>query len=145
MGKGRQATWKPLVAWSLTGSVLVVLAAALVLLGLNASRLNASRLDAGQIGLYGLLSDHAGGRSCGRWPSWRPAWSRSSSRPAPARGGLGVRAAPRREPERRQQLAWLGYVGALTVVWAVLLVLANLLVRGQAMAWSPACSGASCS
>ena len=35
-------------------------------------------------------------------------------------------------PERRQQLAWLGYVGALTVVWAVLLVLANLLVRGQA-------------
>jgi hypothetical protein len=56
MGKVRQATWKPLVAWSLTGSVLVVLAAALVLLGLNASRLNASRLDAGQIGLYGLLS-----------------------------------------------------------------------------------------
>ena len=35
-------------------------------------------------------------------------------------------------PERRQQLAWLGYVGALTVVWAVFLVLANLLVRGQA-------------
>src|SRR6185437_10377082 len=56
MGKVRQATWKPLVAWSLTGSVLVVLAAALVLLGLNASRLNASRLDAGQIGLYSLLS-----------------------------------------------------------------------------------------
>ena len=56
MGKVRQATRKPLVAWSLTGSVLVVLAAALVLLGLNASRLNASRLDAGQIGLYGLLS-----------------------------------------------------------------------------------------
>ena len=56
MGKVRQATRKPLVAWSLTGSVLVVLAAALVLLGLNASRLNASRLNAGQIGLYGLLS-----------------------------------------------------------------------------------------
>ena len=56
MGKVRQATRKPLVAWSLTGSALVVLAAALVLLGLNASRLNASRLDAGQIGLYGLLS-----------------------------------------------------------------------------------------
>jgi hypothetical protein len=56
MGKVRQATRKPLVAWSLTGAVLVVLAAALVLLGLNASRLNASRLDAGQIGLYGLLS-----------------------------------------------------------------------------------------
>ena len=35
-------------------------------------------------------------------------------------------------PERRQQLAWLGYVGALTVVWAVLLVLANFLVRGEA-------------
>jgi len=33
-------------------------------------------------------------------------------------------------PERRQQLAWLGYVGALTVVWAVLLGLANILVRG---------------
>ena len=51
MGTVRQATRKSLVAWSLTGSVLVVLAAALVLLGLNASR-----LDAGQIGLYGLLS-----------------------------------------------------------------------------------------
>jgi hypothetical protein len=51
MGKVRQATWKPLVAWSLTGSVLVMLAAALVLLGLNASRLNV-----GEIGLYGLLS-----------------------------------------------------------------------------------------
>ena len=56
MGKVRQATRKPLVAWLLTGSVLVVLVAALVLLALNASRLNASRLDAGQIGLYGLLS-----------------------------------------------------------------------------------------
>src|ERR1700761_6882529 len=56
MGKVRQATRKPLVAWSLTGSVLVVLLAALVLLALNASRVNASRLDAGQIGLYGLLS-----------------------------------------------------------------------------------------
>ena len=33
--------------------------------------------------------------------------------------------------ERRQQLAWLGYVGALTVVWAVLMVLANVLVRGR--------------
>ena len=33
-------------------------------------------------------------------------------------------------PERRQQLAWLGYVGALTVIWAVLLGLAGFLVRG---------------
>jgi hypothetical protein len=56
MGKVRQATRKPLVAWSLTGSALVVLAAALVLLGLNASRVNASRLNAGLIGFYGLLS-----------------------------------------------------------------------------------------
>ena len=56
MGEIRLAARKPLVAWSLTGSALVVLAAALVLLGLNASRLNASRLNAGQIGLYGLLS-----------------------------------------------------------------------------------------
>ena len=53
MGKVRQATREPLVAWSLTGSALVVLAAALVLLGLNASQPDASRLDAGQIGLYG--------------------------------------------------------------------------------------------
>jgi len=44
------------VAWALTGSALVVLAAALLLLGLNASRLNASRLNAGLIGFYGLLS-----------------------------------------------------------------------------------------
>jgi hypothetical protein len=41
MGKVRLAARKPLVAWSLTGSALVALAAALVLLGLNASRLNA--------------------------------------------------------------------------------------------------------
>ncbi len=56
MGEIRHAARKPLVAWSLTGSALVVLAAALVLLGLNASRLNASRLNVGAIGLYGLLS-----------------------------------------------------------------------------------------
>jgi hypothetical protein len=51
VGEVRHATRKPLAAWSLTGSALVVLAAALVLLGLNASRLNA-----GRIGFYGLLS-----------------------------------------------------------------------------------------
>ena len=56
MGEIRLAARKPLVAWSLTGLALVVLAAALVLLGLNASRLNASRLNVGEIGLYGLLS-----------------------------------------------------------------------------------------
>jgi hypothetical protein len=56
MGEIRHAARKPLVAWSLTGSALVVLAAALVLLGLNASRFNASRLNAGQIGFYSLLS-----------------------------------------------------------------------------------------
>ena len=56
MGKVRHAARKPLVAWSLTGSALVVLAAALVLLGLNASQLDASRLNASQIGIYGLLS-----------------------------------------------------------------------------------------
>jgi hypothetical protein len=33
---------KPLVAWALTGSALVVLAAALVLLGLNAERMLAA-------------------------------------------------------------------------------------------------------
>ncbi len=266
MGKVRQATRKPLVAWSLTGSVLVVLAAALVLLGLNASRLNASRLDAGQIGLYGLLSvgvlAYAGAGSLiarrvpgnaigwllglaglsltvamlteqyalyglatapgavpaakvagvlsaatvaltvillfvlvllfpdGRLPSprWRPVlWALAVvaaglvaqqfqagtmisggitnalngpgvSYPNPLGvlpqngwfsgllagifilalvAGLLVVASVfvRRRgasPERRQQLAWLGYVGALTVVWAVFLVLANLLVRGQA-------------
>jgi hypothetical protein len=56
MGEIRLAARKPLVAWSLTGSALVVLAAALLLLGLNASRPNASRLNAGLIGFYGLLS-----------------------------------------------------------------------------------------
>jgi hypothetical protein len=34
--------------------------------------------------------------------------------------------------ERRQQLAWLGYVGLLTVVWIVLMTLANFLLRGRA-------------
>jgi hypothetical protein len=56
MGEIRLAARKPLVAWSLTGLALVVLAAALLLLGLNASRPNASRLDVGLIGFYGLLS-----------------------------------------------------------------------------------------
>ena len=51
MGETRHAARRPLAAWSLTVSALVVLAAALVLLGLNASRLNA-----GGIGFYGLLS-----------------------------------------------------------------------------------------
>ena len=54
MGKVRQATRKPLVAWSLTGSVLVVLAAALLLLGLNAGggrfRGNAGGRITGQVG-----------------------------------------------------------------------------------------------
>jgi hypothetical protein len=266
MGKVRQATRKPLVAWSLTGSALVVLAAALVLLGLNASRVNASRLNAGLIGFYGLLSvgalAYAGAGSLiarrvpgnaigwllglagltltaamlteqyalyglatapgtvpaakvagvlsgaavaltvvllfvlvllfpdGRLPSprWRPVlWAvavvtaglvaqqfQAGTRitggivNALDRAGvaypnpLGI--LPRNgwfsgllagifilalvaallilasvfvrrrgaSPERRQQLAWLGYVGALTVVWAVLLVLSSLLIRGQA-------------
>ena len=56
MGKVRHAVRPSLVAWTLTGSALFVLAAALVLLGLNASRPNASRLDAGIIGFYCLLS-----------------------------------------------------------------------------------------
>jgi hypothetical protein len=51
MGETRHAARRPLAAWALTVSALVVLAAALVLLGLNASR-----LDAGRIGFYGLLS-----------------------------------------------------------------------------------------
>src|SRR5690349_18227834 len=50
MGETRHAARRPLAAWSLTVAALVVLAAALVLLGLNASRLNA-----GLIGFYGLL------------------------------------------------------------------------------------------
>jgi hypothetical protein len=56
MGKVRLGTRKPLAAWVLTGSALVVLAAALVLLGLNASRFSASRLSGGIVGLYCLLS-----------------------------------------------------------------------------------------
>jgi hypothetical protein len=51
MGETRRAGRRPLAAWSLTVSALVVLAAALVLVGLNASR-----LDAGRTGFYGLLS-----------------------------------------------------------------------------------------
>jgi hypothetical protein len=37
--------------------------------------------------------------------------------------------------ERRQQLAWLGYVGVLTVFWIVVLSLAGLLVRGPDNGW----------
>ena len=266
MGEIRHAARKPLLAWSLMGSALVVLAAALVLLGLNASRLNASRLNASQIGFYGLLSvgalayAGAGGLIArrvpgnaigwllgltglsltvamlteqyalyglatapgtvpaakvagvlsgaavaltvillfvlvllfpdGRLPSrrWRPAlWALAVvavglvaqqfqagimisggiidaldeagvSYPNPLGvlpqhgwfsgllAGIFVLAlvtgllvvasvfVRRRgaSPERRQQLAWLGYVGALTVVWIVLLTLANFLLRGRA-------------
>ena len=38
-------------------------------------------------------------------------------------------------PERRQQSAWLGYVGALTVVWIVFLGLASWLAPGHANNW----------
>ena len=38
-------------------------------------------------------------------------------------------------PERRQQLAWLGYVGALTVIWILSLGLANGLAKGAADSW----------
>ena len=38
-------------------------------------------------------------------------------------------------PERRQQLAWLGYVGALTVAWILCLVLASGLAPGPANSW----------
>jgi hypothetical protein len=55
MGEVRHAARKLLAAWSLTGLILAVLAAALVLLALNASR-PATRLNAGLIGFYGLLS-----------------------------------------------------------------------------------------
>jgi hypothetical protein len=55
MGETRRWARKPLAAWSLAVATLVVLAAALVLLGLNASRLNA-----GGIGFYGLLSQRPG-------------------------------------------------------------------------------------
>jgi hypothetical protein len=51
MGETRHAARRPLAAWSLAVATLVVLAAALVLLGLNASRIHA-----GRIGFYGLLS-----------------------------------------------------------------------------------------
>src|SRR6478609_3471108 len=261
MGETRRTARRPLVAWSLTVATLVVLAAALVLLGLNASRTDTGRIGfyillsvgvlayagaggliarrvpgnaigwllslAGltltvamlteQYALYGLATAAgaapaakvAGSLSAaavvvtifvlfvlvllfpdGRLPSprWRPVpWAlavvvagvvaQSFQTGTEVTGGitnaldaagvgypnpLGV--LPRHgwfsallagifflalvagllvvvsvfvrrrgaSPERRQQLAWLGYVGALTVVWGVLLVLANLLVRGQA-------------
>jgi len=38
-------------------------------------------------------------------------------------------------PERRQQLAWLGYVGALTVAWILCLVLVSWLAPGPANGW----------
>jgi len=38
-------------------------------------------------------------------------------------------------PERRQQLAWLGYVGALSVIWVLSLGLATWLAPGHANNW----------
>jgi hypothetical protein len=41
----------------------------------------------------------------------------------------------RATPERRQQLRWLGYVGALTIVWILSIGLANGLAKGAAASW----------
>jgi hypothetical protein len=38
-------------------------------------------------------------------------------------------------PERRQQLAWLGYIGAFTVAWILCLVLAGWLAPGPSNGW----------
>lgn len=37
--------------------------------------------------------------------------------------------------ELRKQLAWLGYVGALTVLWALVLVVASVVAPGPANSW----------
>ena len=51
MGEARHATRRTLAAWGLAGLTMTVLAAALVLLGLNTGRFDPSRA-----GFYGLLS-----------------------------------------------------------------------------------------
>ena len=264
MGEVRHATRKPRAAWSLTGSALAVLAAALVLLGLNASRLNTGRISfygelsvgvlayagaggliarrvrgnaigwllglAGlslavamlteQYALYGLATAEGtvpaarvagvlGGATVdltvillfyivllfpdGHLPSprWRPvlwalavvtagliiqqfqAGTRITGGLSNALDAAGVSypnplgVLPRHgwfsgllagifilalvtvllviasvfvrrrgaSPERRQQLAWLGYVGVLTVFWAAVLVLASLFAGGQDASW----------
>jgi hypothetical protein len=37
--------------------------------------------------------------------------------------------------ERRKQLAWLGYIGLMTAIWAAVLVLASVVVPGPANGW----------
>ena len=44
-------------------------------------------------------------------------------------------------PERRQQLAWLGYVGALTVVWILAMGLVNWLAPSRRRRICPAVAG----
>jgi uncharacterized integral membrane protein len=133
---------KHLAAWSLTIVTLALLAATLVLAVLNTRRTGVSRLGLDAALSAAVLLYAASGRLiASRRPENAIGWLLASIGLALAIfTAIAVVAsvfARRRHatPERRQQLRWLGYVGALTIVWILSIGLANGLAKGAADSW----------
>jgi hypothetical protein len=133
---------KHLAAWSLTIVTLALLAATLVLAVLNTRRTGVSRLGLDAALSAAVLLYAASGRLiASRRPENAIGWLLASIGLALAIfTAIAVVASVfarrrRATPERRQQLRWLGYVGALTIVWILSIGLANGLAKGAADSW----------
>jgi hypothetical protein len=121
---------------------LALLAATLVLAVLNTRRTGVSRLGLDAALSAAVLLYAASGRLiASRRPENAIGWLLASIGLALAIfTAIAVVASVfarrrRATPERRQQLRWLGYVGALTIVWILSIGLANGLAKGAADSW----------